>query len=61
MQELAKSDAADFNPHTEMSTNKERDYPLFFTSPITVSQTIGTTIFNKMLRWFWKQKLRVVH
>jgi hypothetical protein len=24
MQELAKSDAADFNPHTEMSTNRER-------------------------------------
>ena len=25
MQELAKSDAADFNPHTEMNTNKERE------------------------------------
>lgn len=24
MQELAKSDEADFNPHTEMSANRER-------------------------------------
>ena len=60
MQELAKSDAADFYPHTEMSTNRETNYLLFSTSPITIGQTIGMTIFNKRPRWFWKQKLRVV-